>query len=71
MMPSKHKLKVKRQKRRARAMARAATAAAPIAAQSAVSNGADILTALDRRFDELLAPRAPGEILVSALASKN
>jgi len=61
MMASRHKLRLKRNRRRERARARARAAQQSIAAQPAVArlNGADVLKALERRFDELLSPRTP------------
>jgi hypothetical protein len=44
-------------------------ASQPIEAQCTKLNGTDILTALDKRFDELLTPRTPREAFVGALVS--
>jgi hypothetical protein len=70
-MASKHKLRIKRLKRRDRARARD-RAAQPIATQPALvrSNGTDIFKSLEKRFDELLGPRTPAEMLINVLVSK-
>jgi len=70
---SPHKKQLKRMRKRERARSRAATAAQQsIAAQPATVrlNGADIFKSLENRFDELLGPRTPEEMLVNALVSK-
>ena len=67
MMASRYRLRLKRHRRRERARARAAQATE---AQPR-SNGAEIFKSLEKRFNELLAPKTPDEILANALASKN
>jgi len=68
-MPSKHKLKVKRQKRRARAMAREATVAAAQAPQTI--DAAVILGVFDQHLDKLFEPKSPRDILVKTLTTKS